>query len=125
MVRFNLATTTEDQLLEYFRVSTRLDRAVDLVDFVVEEAHELFLVRSQSSPEKQYTVDLRSKSCDCPDWTFRGSVNGLPCKHIMAAYLSRAPETGGRPEMISCQHWNYGISSAYVKRCRECGAFLR
>jgi predicted nucleic acid-binding Zn finger protein len=94
MARFNLAETTEDELLNYFRVSTRVDRAVDLVDFVVEEAQGLFLVRSQSKPGTEYTVDLQAKSCDCPDWTFRGSVNGIPCKHIMAAYLAahRKPE---------------------------------
>ena len=88
MVSFNLQTTTEKELLDYFRVSTRLDRAVDLVDFVVEEAQGLFQVRSQTKPDKEYTVDLRTKTCDCPDWTYRGSVNGLPCKHIMTAYLA-------------------------------------
>jgi hypothetical protein len=88
MVSFILNETTEKQLLDYFRVSTRMDRAVDLVDFVVEESLGLYLVRSQSKPDKQYTVDLERRSCDCPDWTYRGSVNGLPCKHIMAAYLS-------------------------------------
>jgi predicted nucleic acid-binding Zn finger protein len=88
MVSFILNETTEKELLDYFRVSTRLDRAVELVDFVVEEAQGLLLVRSQVNPEKQYTVDLQGKTCDCPDWTFRGSVNGLPCKHIMAAYLA-------------------------------------
>jgi hypothetical protein len=88
MVSFILNETTEKQLLDYFRVSTRLDRAVDLVDFVVEESQGLFLVRSQVNPEKQYTVDLWARTCGCPDWTFRGSVNGLPCKHQMAAYLA-------------------------------------
>ena len=38
MVSFILNETTEKELLDYFRVSTRLDRAVELVDFVVEEA---------------------------------------------------------------------------------------
>ena len=88
MASFILNETTEKELLSYFRVSTRLDRAVGLVDFVVEEAHELFLVRSQSKPDKTYTVDLTSRTCDCPDWTYRGSVNGLPCKHIMGAWMS-------------------------------------
>jgi predicted nucleic acid-binding Zn finger protein len=90
MTTFNLTTTTEDELLNYFRVSTRLDRAADLVDFVVEEAQGLFLVQSQSHNGEQYIVDLASAhaSCSCPDWTFRGSVNGIPCKHIMAAYLA-------------------------------------
>ncbi len=87
-MRFDIRTTDTEDLLAYFRVSTRLDRAVNLVDFVVEEAQELCLVRSQTDPEKQYTVDLRGRTCDCPDWTFRGSVNGIPCKHQMAAYLA-------------------------------------
>ena len=90
MPRFNLAETSETDLVDYFRVSTRLDRAVGLVDFVVEEAQGLFLVQSQSHNGEQYIVDLASAhaSCSCPDWTFRGSVNRIPCKHIMAAYLS-------------------------------------
>jgi hypothetical protein len=87
MARFNVNEATEKELLNYFHISTRLDRAVDLVDFVVEESLGLYLVKSQSNPEKQYIVDLRLKTCDCPDWTFRGSVNGIPCKHILAAYL--------------------------------------
>jgi predicted nucleic acid-binding Zn finger protein len=87
MARFDLNETTEKDLLAYFRVSTRLDRAADLVDFVVEESQGLFLVQSASKP-KQYIVDLERRTCDCPDWTFRGAVNGIPCKHIMAAYLA-------------------------------------
>ena len=87
-MRFELQTTAPEELLEFFRVSTRLDRAVQLVDFVVEESQDLLLVRSQTLPEKEYTVDLRGMTCDCPDWTFRGSVNGIPCKHLMAAWLS-------------------------------------
>jgi hypothetical protein len=88
MARFDLTKTSEEYLLSYFRVSTRLDRAVDLVDFVVEESQGLFLVRSQTHQDREYTVDLERRSCDCPDWTYRGSVNGIPCKHIMAAYLA-------------------------------------
>lgn len=87
-MRFNLSETTEKELVEYFQVSTRLDRTCQLVDFAVEESHGLFLVRSQVNPEKTYTVDLIGKSCDCPDWTYRGSVTGLPCKHQMAAFLA-------------------------------------
>ncbi len=37
-------------------------------------------------------VDLRGLSCDCPDWTFRGSIRGMPCKHLMAAWLSTRRE---------------------------------
>lgn len=87
MPRFNLAETSEEELVEYLRVSTRLDRAVELADFVEQVAPDTFLVPSAEKPVR-YTVDLRGRSCDCPDWTFRGSVNGIPCKHIMAAYLS-------------------------------------
>jgi predicted nucleic acid-binding Zn finger protein len=93
-MRFDLAEITHEELLAYFRVSTRLDRAVDLVDFVVEESRGVFLVQSASKP-KQYVVDLERRTCDCPDWTFRGSVNGIPCKHIMAAYLAKHRKPAG------------------------------
>ena len=87
-MRFDLAKTTDEELLDFYRVSTRLARAVDLVDYVVEESQGLFLVQSASKP-KQYVVDLERRTCECADWTFRGSVNGIPCKHIMAAYLAK------------------------------------
>jgi hypothetical protein len=87
-MKFDLNQTTEESLLAFFRTSTRLDRAVSLVDQVEENAPGMFLVRSQSNPEKVYQVDLVGRSCDCPDWTHRGSVNGIPCKHWMAAYLA-------------------------------------
>ena len=88
MLVFILNETTEKELLSYFRVSTRLDRAVELTDFVEEVAPDIYLVPSTSKPIR-YTVDLRGRTCECPDWTYRGSVNGIPCKHLMAAYLSK------------------------------------
>jgi len=87
LATFVLNETTEKELLDFFRVSTRLDRAVELSDYVEQVAPDVYLVQSASKPIR-YTVDLRAKTCECPDWTFRGSVNGLPCKHIMAAYLA-------------------------------------
>jgi hypothetical protein len=86
MATFLQNETTEKQVLDYFRVSTRLDRAVELVDLVEEVAPDVFLVQSVNKPVR-YTVDLQGMSCECPDWTYRGSVNGIPCKHIMAAFL--------------------------------------
>ena len=40
-------------------------------------------VRSQSDPDKTYTVDLSGDdpSCTCPDHRYRGTS----CKHILAA----------------------------------------
>ena len=86
MVSFILTETTEKELLDYYRVSTRLDKAVDLANFVEEIAPDLYLVQSASKPIR-YTVDLRTMSCECPDFQFRGSVTGCPCKHAMAAFL--------------------------------------
>jgi len=86
MAKFDLNEVTEKELVDYFRVSTRLDRAVELVDFVEQVAPDIYLVQSASKPVR-YTVDVRAMTCECPDWTYRGSVNGIPCKHIMAAYL--------------------------------------
>jgi len=64
------------------------DRAVELVEYVEEIAPDIFLVQSASKPIR-YTVGLRGKMCECPDWTYRGSVSGLLCKHLMAAWLSK------------------------------------
>jgi len=66
MASFILNETTEKELLDFFRVSTRLDRAVNLVDLVEENGPGMFLVRSQSNPAKTYQVDLVGRSCDCP-----------------------------------------------------------
>jgi hypothetical protein len=86
MANFVLNEITEKELVDYFRVSTRLDRAVELVDFVEQVAPDIYLVQSASKPVR-YMVDVRAMTCECPDWTYRGSVNGIACKHIMAAYL--------------------------------------
>ena len=98
-MRFDLKNTDENLLLGFYRTSTRLDRAVRLVDGVEEAAPGIFLVQSASKPETRYITDLASMTCDCPDWTFRGAVNGLPCKHLMAAWLSahRKPH-GDQPQ---------------------------
>jgi hypothetical protein len=94
-MRFELSQATEENLLAFFRTSTRLDRAVELVDFVEQVAPDVYLVQSANRPIR-YTVDLQGMSCECPDWTHRGSVNGIPCKHIMAAYL--AAHRKGEPQ---------------------------
>jgi hypothetical protein len=86
MVSFVLNETTEKELLDYYRISTRLDRALELVDFVEQVGIDCYLVQSASKPIR-YVVDLQKMSCECPDWTYRGSVNGLPCKHIICAFL--------------------------------------
>jgi hypothetical protein len=88
MPTFDLKITTEKELIDFWRTSTRLDRGCAIADEAEEIAPDIFLVRSQSNPKKRYLVDLRAKTCECPDWTYRGSVNGIPCKHIMAAWLS-------------------------------------
>jgi hypothetical protein len=95
-MRFDLKTTDQNLLLAYYRTSTRLDRAIGLVDGVEEAAPGVFLVQSATKPDRRYITDLASMTCDCPDWTFRGAVNGLPCKHLMAAWLSahRKPQGG-------------------------------
>jgi hypothetical protein len=89
MARFDLNETTENEILSFWRTSTRLDRAVDLVryGFVEEQAPDIFSVQSQTKTDKRYLCDLRAPSCECPDWVFRGSVNSILCKHIQAAIL--------------------------------------
>jgi predicted nucleic acid-binding Zn finger protein len=87
MATFNLQETTEQDLLAYYRVSTRLDRAIQMIDHAKLNAPDIFIVKSQTNGER-YVVDLRANTCTCADWTHRGSVNGIPCKHIMAAWLS-------------------------------------
>jgi hypothetical protein len=57
-MKFQLSQTTEENLLAFWRTSTRLDRAVTLVDEVEENAPGMFLVRSQSNPEKTYQVEV-------------------------------------------------------------------
>jgi predicted nucleic acid-binding Zn finger protein len=45
---------------------------------VIEEAHALFSVTTESGSE--YTVDLREPACSCPDYRHREEVK--ECKHI-------------------------------------------
>jgi predicted nucleic acid-binding Zn finger protein len=46
-----------------------------------------FIAISQAVPEVYYQVDLlcdNSGFCNCPDFIFRKSKQGRPCKHIVA-----------------------------------------
>jgi hypothetical protein len=67
-------------------------------------------VRSQSKPGKVYEVKRNKETgnlgCNCPDFIFRGRIEGQNCKHInrvldkglslMAAAREIATETQGR-----------------------------
>jgi hypothetical protein len=91
-MRFELGIVTEEQLLAYFRVSTRLDRAIGMLDHVERNAPGIALVRSASKPKVRYVTDLRAGTCECADFVFRGSINGTPCKHLLAARLKERLE---------------------------------
>lgn len=43
-------------------------------------------VKSASNPKKTYEIKVRkgskTLSCNCPDWIYRASRLGRPCKHI-------------------------------------------
>jgi hypothetical protein len=94
MPTFDLRTTNENEILSFWRTSTRLDRACASVDEVEEIAPDMFLVRSQSKPSKRYLVDYRAKTCECPDFVYRGSVNGIVCKHWMSVHLAKFRKPG-------------------------------
>lgn len=68
-------------LTEYLTVLEDIDRA--------RGAEDVYLVVSQSGSE--YLVDLRFKSCECPDSTHRNPEGG--CKHVRRAEIA----TGQRP----------------------------
>jgi hypothetical protein len=89
-MRFELGTVTPEQVLAFYRVSTRLDRAITILDHVERNAPGIALVRSASKPKVRYVTDLRGMTCSCPDWTFFGSVHKIPCKHLIAAKIAEA-----------------------------------
>ena len=84
-MRFELGTVTPEQVLAYYRVSTRLDRAITILDHVERNAPDIALVRSASNPKVRYVTDLYAGTCTCADFVFRGSLTGTPCKHVLAA----------------------------------------
>ncbi len=86
-MRFELGTVTPDQVVAYFRISTRLERAAEIVDHVEKDAPGICIVRSQTRAKTKYVTDTRAGTCSCPDWTFRGSVTGMKCKHLLAVEL--------------------------------------
>jgi hypothetical protein len=77
-MRFQLGTVTPEQLVAFYRVSTRLDRAVEMIDKVHDNAPGIAIVDSQTHSKVRYVTDLRAGTCECPDWTYRGSVTGTP-----------------------------------------------
>ena len=51
---------------------------LDLVSQIRFLDEGLYEVPSFTNPKKKYVVDLREKSCTCPDFTHRGRK----CKHL-------------------------------------------
>jgi len=88
-MRFELGTVTPEQVVDFYRVSTRLDRAITILDHVERNAPGIALVRSASKPKVRYVTDLRAGTCECPDFVFRGSITGIPCKHLLAARVKQ------------------------------------
>ena len=86
--RSDLSGTSEQELLDFYRVRSQLNDAVNLTDFAEEAAPDVYLVQSASKPIR-YAVDLRAKTCECADFLYRGSVNGVPCKHVIACFLAK------------------------------------
>ena len=81
-MRFELGTVTPEQLLAFYRVSTRLDRAITILDHVERNAPGIALVRSASKPKVRYVTDLRAG-------TTAGRITGIPCKHLLAARVKQ------------------------------------
>ena len=89
-MRFELGEVTGEQVVGYFQTSTRISRAVQILDNVKADAPDIYLVKSQVS-NKKYVTDLRAGTCECPDWTFRSANNPhFKCKHLLAARLKEA-----------------------------------
>ena len=86
-MRFELGTVTGEQIVQYYQTSSRIERAIQIVDHVTRDAPGIYIVQSQSKPKVKYVTDTRAGTCSCPDWTFRGSVENIPCKHILAARI--------------------------------------
>ena len=90
--RFDLSKATEEELLKYFRVSTRLDRAVDFVDFIEQVAPNIYLVQSASKPIR-YTVDLPRHDMRMP----KLDIPRIRERDRVQAHHGRLP--GGPPEI--------------------------
>lgn len=58
----------------------RLSSGFKMQDNVTMVGNLRAVVKSQNS-DNQYSVDLRTSECECPDFQFRG----VKCKHIRAA----------------------------------------
>ena len=92
-MRFELGEVTGEQVVGYFQTSTRISRAVQILDNVKPDAPDIYLVRSASKPKICYVTDLRDKTCSCPDWTFRAAnVSNFKCKHLLAVELKERLE---------------------------------
>ena len=128
-MRFELASTSPEVVVQYFQVSGRISRAVTMLGNVSGEGNEMFLVRSQTRPDVTYTVDLRSKTCSCADWTLKGSITGLPCKHQIAAHLQRSKQQWavvfyGTGTIGNTPHQNIGRVKNAGKHSKAVGKWL-
>lgn len=114
------------------RDNPRLIRALEILargNQITRISNTYYRVRSQSNPEKFYTVQ-RSKGrwiCDCPDYAFRFSdrINisekfaasfGLTCKHCLSVSQSIRLRAQVADETIRTQ-----IPSVPIDACRFCG----
>lgn len=83
-MRIQLGEVSGEELLVLWRIHSRSERSRELGRPVL-VAPDIYEVPSQWDPDRKYTTDVRAGTCDCDDWTHRGSVSGVPCKHLIRA----------------------------------------
>ena len=87
-MRFELGTVTGEQVVQYYQTSTRIERAIQIVDHVTRDAPGICIVQSQSKPKVKYVTDIWAGTCTCPDFLFRKVI----CKHVIAGRIKEKLE---------------------------------
>lgn len=86
-------TNTIDKIVEKRTewLRARADRAMTLADPIWLNGNVAMVGTANETEEHYYKVVLvdGKESCGCKDWKFRGSKNGIPCKHMLKALADR------------------------------------
>jgi len=69
----------------------RGERATELGDPVWINKTTAMVPTGADDETHYYKVSIKRnhENCGCKDWKYRGSVNGIPCKHIIRAMAER------------------------------------
>lgn len=108
----NTINTIVEKRVEWLKA--RAERAMNLSDPIWINGNTAMVGTANEGEAHYYKVSIKhgSESCGCKDWKFRGSKNGIPCKHVIKAMADRIDRNEAKVDRIKQNELNENIAEA-------------